>query len=340
MERTTQMENNFVEFLMKSGFSNVIKPLEVGGIYTLEAFLCVSVEDLVEELKIGKIAAKALLSSALAYSTQQNPSSQNQNNQLTTLPPEAIIAINEAQNAAKNQKHQHELELMKFKFEYELKISDLKIQNLQNEIKMEQLKTEIEKTRAEEKEKAFVEEKRKNEKIPIRNLYSRDGVSLVDSVLMTLSHHEFLQRNLPSPRKWILLYRGSRDGFSASSFHIQCDGRGPTITLVKSEYIFGGYNPSSWTNNHQKASGSFLFCLTNAWSSTPLIFPWRRNHGPCGFRNYGPTFGQGHDLHISHNCNSNQSSYSNFPYSYSDTLGKGPNTFAGSKYFRDRKSVV
>lgn len=35
------------------------------------------------------------------------------------------------------------------------------------------------------------------------------------------------------PDEWVLLYRGSRDGFSAKSFHSTCDERGPTITVVK-----------------------------------------------------------------------------------------------------------
>jgi hypothetical protein len=45
-----------------------------------------------------------------------------------------------------------------------------------------------------------------------------------------------------------LLYQGTRDGFKASSFHTLCDSKGPTLTLVKSEYnkIFGGLAKVSW----------------------------------------------------------------------------------------------
>jgi len=158
---------------------------------------------------------------------------------------------------------------------------------------------------------------------------------MANSVLINQVHHQFLQSCLPSPREWVLLYRGTRDGFSASAFHSRCNGLGPTITVVKSDYIFGGYNPNSWASsgNYQKASGSFLFCLTNAWSSSPLKFSWRHHHGPLDKPSYGPTFGSGHDLHISNGCNTNQYSYTNFPNSYQDTMGKSTNTFAGSKYF-------
>ena len=34
-----------------------------------------------------------------------------------------------------------------------------------------------------------------------------------------------------------LLYRASRDGFSANEFHKRCDGKKNTITLVKAEWI-------------------------------------------------------------------------------------------------------
>jgi hypothetical protein len=320
------MEENFLEFL-RNGFTNVIKPLEEGGIFTLEALKCIQVDDLIKELKIGKLAAIGLLSKANAeIGTQQNTTSQNQ---LVELPPEAIIAINEAKNAANIRIHQLEIECLKAKFE-----AELKIQALQNEIKIEQLKTEIEKVRVLEKDKALEEEKRRSANI---SLHLSDVPLMAGSVFISQCHHEFLQRCLPSPRVWVLLYRGTRDGFSASTFHRRCNGSGPTISVIKSSsgYIFGGYNPNSWTSsgNYQKASGSFLFSLTNAWSTSPTKFSWNRDHGPCDRPRYGPTFGDGHDLHISDACNTNQCSYSHFPYSYQDTMGKGNNTFAGSKYF-------
>ncbi|EFC38782.1 predicted protein [Naegleria gruberi] len=45
-----------------------------------------------------------------------------------------------------------------------------------------------------------------------------------------------------------LLYRATRDGFSAKNFHEKCDNKGPTLSLIKSEHgnIFGGYTSVSW----------------------------------------------------------------------------------------------
>ena len=45
----------------------------------------------------------------------------------------------------------------------------------------------------------------------------------------------------------VLLYRASRNGWTASSFHSCCDNKGPTVTVVKSgNYIFGGYTDHQW----------------------------------------------------------------------------------------------
>jgi hypothetical protein len=40
---------------------------------------------------------------------------------------------------------------------------------------------------------------------------------------------------------------------------------------------------------------------------------------------FGPTFGGGHDLYISHCCNSNTGSYANFSYSYNTADNKYKN---------------
>ena len=42
--------------------------------------------------------------------------------------------------------------------------------------------------------------------------------------------------------EWRLLYRASRDGFGAATFHARCDDKGPIVTIVKSgNNIFGGF---------------------------------------------------------------------------------------------------
>jgi len=161
------------------------------------------------------------------------------------------------------------------------------------------------------------------------NLYAPIG-----SVLLTPHYYGILQSCLGSPRVWTLLYRGTRDGWASSTFHALCASRGSTITIMRStgNYLFGGYNPSSWTNTnagYQTGPGSWIFTLHNPHGKPPTVFHWKQHYGPYDQVTYGPTFGGGHDIHLTNNNGSG--SYSNFPHSYNDTLGHGNNTFTGSR---------
>src|SRR5690606_3164441 len=107
---------------------------------------------------------------------------------------------------------------------------------------------------------------------------------------------------IPGKRKsWILLYKGTRDSFSAFSFHAMCDNKGPTITIIKAKngYIFGGYTPIDWncSNTYASDNRSFLFSLVNA-KGTPMKMTntGRNKHSIYRCSSYGPTFGGGHDL--------------------------------------------
>ena len=46
---------------------------------------------------------------------------------------------------------------------------------------------------------------------------------------------------------WRRCWRASVDGWAASTFHSRCDGKGPTVTIIRvGKYIFGGYTSISW----------------------------------------------------------------------------------------------
>ena len=46
---------------------------------------------------------------------------------------------------------------------------------------------------------------------------------------------------------WKRCWRASVDGWAASTFHSRCDGKGPTVTIIRvGKYIFGGYTSVSW----------------------------------------------------------------------------------------------
>ena len=59
---------------------------------------------------------------------------------------------------------------------------------------------------------------------------------------------DWLKRSLTrASDNYVLIYRASRDGWAASSFHQRCDLKGPTITVAQcGNYIFGGYTEAQW----------------------------------------------------------------------------------------------
>ena len=63
--------------------------------------------------------------------------------------------------------------------------------------------------------------------------------------------------------------------------------------------------------------------------------PGFAQHAVCCITKYGPTFGGGHDVHISDNANGNQGSYSRFGNSYQPPPGTAQATslLAGSFNF-------
>ena len=72
--------------------------------------------------------------------------------------------------------------------------------------------------------------------------------------LMNEEHRGVLKSWLPEDMKgeWRLLFRASRDGFAASTFHSKCDNKGPTITVVTSGgNIFGGFTEKAWTSKYK-----------------------------------------------------------------------------------------
>ena len=69
------------------------------------------------------------------------------------------------------------------------------------------------------------------------NKYLGKLITFLDPVLPTASRTDFV-------RCW----HAKTDGWAASTFHSNCDGRGPTVTIIKvSDHIFGGYTDVSWS---------------------------------------------------------------------------------------------
>ena len=98
-------------------------------------------------------------------------------------------------------------------------------------------------------------------------------------------------------------------------------------------HTFGGYASAPWNsaNSWINAAGCFLFLVENPHGDAPTCFEYKNDgHAMHGYSDYGPTFGYGYDLHIS---SDGSGSYTNFPTSYTDTLGRGNATFTGACSF-------
>ncbi|CAB4020380.1 Hypothetical predicted protein, partial [Paramuricea clavata] len=75
--------------------------------------------------------------------------------------------------------------------------------------------------------------------------------TLSDSVILSGEPADFLTRLTSwtgkSSTNWKLCWRATLHGWAASTFHLKCDNKKPTVTIIKvGNFIFGGYATESW----------------------------------------------------------------------------------------------
>jgi len=145
--------------------------------------------------------------------------------------------------------------------------------------------------------------------------------SLIDS-----SHFGKLKEWIPNANnaqncRLDLLYKGSRYGFSNSTFHQKCDQKRPTITFIKSQTygrVFGGYTEQTWDQNpptaHCKSDDkAFLFSLTHNEQYSVVQPQYAVVANPIYLCSFGCN---PHDICIYDNCNTVTTNYASFPGSY------------------------
>ena len=101
--------------------------------------------------------------------------------------------------------------------------------------------------------------------------------------------------------KYTLLYKISRDGCNATTFHTNCNNKGATVTVLYNSNgsVYGGYTSISWRSvgDYGIDQKAFLFRLYQNRTFKPIQFPVAsQDHAIYDVANYGPTFGSGHDL--------------------------------------------
>jgi len=157
---------------------------------------------------------------------------------------------------------------------------------------------------------------------------------MIDSTIISTTQQTSLRNLIGFQTKSLsLLWRGTRDGFAASTFHSLCNNKGSTLTVFKttSGYIAGGYALVSWTSygSYVVDSNAFLFTLKNPNNMPLKLAISGSSNALYDGPSYGPTFGGGHDMHISDASNTNTNSYC---YSHSYILPNGNSGYAGGSF--------
>ena len=182
---------------------------------------------------------------------------------------------------------------------------------------------------------------------------------LLDSLIVSSAHTQrsllslcnFATRNLA----YSLVYRASRDGFSAADFHVRCDHLTDTLLVVKSTSgcIFGGFAHATWSHQpttkqqqqqqQQQVDGAessttatsaetepsavgscfkydplaFLFSLVNKEKSVPVLMKCQdAARAIVAESRCCASFGTGRDLHICSDSHECARSFANIGHAY------------------------
>ena len=93
---------------------------------------------------------------------------------------------------------------------------------------------------------------------------------------------------------------------------------------------------STGQGSYVRCSQAFLSSMVNSSGLGPTklpLIPGKEQSGIYCDNTYGPSFGWGHDLHISGNANTNTRSYSFVGFSYQCPPGQKTTFFTGAKNF-------
>ena len=141
------------------------------------------------------------------------------------------------------------------------------------------------------------------------------------SVLLNATQMAQINTWIGTPgQSWVRCYHRGTHGTATSTFHAQCDARGPSVTVISlsNGRLIGGYASVSWNTGsaYFGNSSSFLYSLTNSYKHSHIQY----THYLYGNSNYGPTWGGGHDLHTGTNTIGN-GAYCNLGHNYACRVG-------------------
>ena len=96
------------------------------------------------------------------------------------------------------------------------------------------------------------------------------AINLDSKYLVQLNSYLDPVRQTTGRSSFVRCWHAKTDGWAASTFHSNCDGKGPTVTIVQvGSYIFGGYTDKSWGGMYQ-----FITALMTHRSYMFSVFLW------------------------------------------------------------------
>ena len=185
-------------------------------------------------------------------------------------------------------------------------IDILKNENKELKEKLELQNKEINKLKEKENEINKLKDKIEKQNKEINNL--KDNLDEVKnkSVIMKDDERNMIFSEIENKmnkkiKKIKKLYQATIDGGDPINFHSKCDNIENTIVIIKSEGLrrFGGFTPIPWTSNrgwvNDPSLKSFIFYLDHKKIYDLKNGGYRAVHH---FKDYGPCFGDGHDIGI------------------------------------------
>ncbi|MCB9738942.1 MAG: SMP-30/gluconolactonase/LRE family protein [Deltaproteobacteria bacterium] len=153
---------------------------------------------------------------------------------------------------------------------------------------------------------------------------------LTGSTIATSEDAKALAALIPDgPGTFELCYRKSVDGASAATWHSKCDGYASSLVLMSTSggaKRVAGYLPTKTSGGgYQAGTGGFLTRLGSG-----VVHTGGNSSAQYNSPSYGPTWGNGHDLHVKSNMTTG---YSQLGYAYDCVVGTKGSATCQSQLF-------
>ncbi|KAK8813394.1 hypothetical protein WA158_002986 [Blastocystis sp. Blastoise] len=134
------------------------------------------------------------------------------------------------------------------------------------------------------------------------SVYSFQKTDMIGSDIISNEFAYYIHKWIPN-KEWKIIYKGTKNGFSPSSFHKCCDNRGETLIVLYSrnnnvDCVFGGYTSVSWQSprsndsEYIKDPNAFLFTLQNPNGTLPSRYICKHpGSALVHSSSFGPIFG-------------------------------------------------